>query len=229
MMTSSQSADDRNNTKPVIIAFRPQVVKEYFEKNNITDETYADWPAQVISCYSFKELGRALEKNPVLIMAGMPIIEQHGSVEEFLLMVETLIKFSDVEIKPSIGIGFNSKTSAETIKKIQKLSIAGVFPSLMDFGADELRSAIESFLLTGRSYPKHLIDRLPGQKTKQKFNDIHLTDRQRQVYELIANRGLSNKQIAQVLRISESTVKIHVSAVMRALCVRNRTQLALTK
>lgn len=229
-MSRPQLAKDRDNDdKPIVIAFRPQVVKEYFEKNNITDEIYADWPVKLISCYSFKELNKALEAKPILIMAGMPLIEQHGSVEEFLLMLETLMKFSDVEQKPSIGIGFNSKTSAETIKKIQKLSIAGVFPSLMDFGADELRAAIESFLLTGRSHPKHLIDRLPGHKVKQKHSDIYLTGRQRQVYELIASRGLSNKQIAQVLRISESTVKIHVSAVMRAMCVRNRTQLALTK
>jgi len=229
-MTSSQLVDDTGKTdKPIVIAFRPQAVKEYFEKNNITDDSYSDWPVRVISCYSFKELNKALDTKPVLIMAGMPIIEQHGSVEEFLLMLDTLMKFSEVEVKPSIGIGFNNRTSVETIKKMQKLSIAGVFPSLMDYGPDELRAAIESFLLTGRSYPKHLIDRLPGHKVKQKHSDIHLTGRQRQVYELIARRGLSNKQIAQVLRISESTVKIHVSAVMRAMCVRNRTQLALTK
>jgi DNA-binding NarL/FixJ family response regulator len=85
-------------------------------------------------------------------------------------------------------------------------------------------------MLAGETYwPKHIIQALPGAKhTNKKTKDIHLTDRQRQVFDLIANRGLSNKQIAQVLKISESTVKIHVSAVMKNLCVRNRTQLALT-
>ena len=44
---------------------------------------------------------------------------------------------------------------------------------------------------------------------------------------LVAKRGLSNKKIAQVLNISESTVKVHISAILKAYGVRNRTQLAL--
>jgi DNA-binding NarL/FixJ family response regulator len=64
----------------------------------------------------------------------------------------------------------------------------------------------------------------------QNTNNLpRLTNRQQEVFNLIANRGISNKQIARTLGISESTVKIHVSAVMRNLCVRNRTQLALMK
>ena len=64
----------------------------------------------------------------------------------------------------------------------------------------------------------------------QNTNNLpRLTERQREVFELIANRGISNKQIARTLSISESTVKIHVSAIMRSCCVRNRTQLALMR
>jgi DNA-binding NarL/FixJ family response regulator len=44
---------------------------------------------------------------------------------------------------------------------------------------------------------------------------------------LVANRGLSNKKIAQILNISESTVKVHISSILKAYGVRNRTQLAL--
>jgi DNA-binding NarL/FixJ family response regulator len=62
-----------------------------------------------------------------------------------------------------------------------------------------------------------------------KNNFVELTARQRDIFNLIATRGVSNKQIARVLGISESTVKIHVSAIMRNLCVRNRTQLALMR
>lgn len=65
------------------------------------------------------------------------------------------------------------------------------------------------------------------QQVKNNFPE--LTTRQREVFELIANRGISNKQIARILSISESTVKIHVSAIMRSYCVRNRTQLVLMR
>ena len=65
------------------------------------------------------------------------------------------------------------------------------------------------------------------QQVKNNFSE--LTSRQRDIFNLIATRGISNKQIARELGISESTVKIHVSAVMRNFCVRNRTQLALMR
>jgi len=50
-----------------------------------------------------------------------------------------------------------------------------------------------------------------------------LTDRQQQVLELLS-RGLQNKQIARELTLSEHTVKIHVTAILDALGVSNRTQ-----
>jgi DNA-binding NarL/FixJ family response regulator len=80
-------------------------------------------------------------------------------------------------------------------------------------------------------WPKHIIEQLPGQPAQTKIQRsglVTLTVRQQEVMDLICRRGLSNKQIAKTLNLSESTVKIHVSAVMRAHGVRNRTQLALT-
>jgi DNA-binding NarL/FixJ family response regulator len=143
-------------------------------------------------------------------------------------MIDTMIKFSGQKNKPVIGIGFDSNITHEEVRQTQKNGLS-LFPWNTSFGADEMLKSIESFLSTGKSWPKHLLEKLQINKQEPKFKDIHLTNRQKQVYDLIARRGLSNKQIAQVLKISESTVKIHVSAVMRALCVRNRTQLALTK
>jgi RNA polymerase sigma factor (sigma-70 family) len=52
-----------------------------------------------------------------------------------------------------------------------------------------------------------------------------LTDRQREVLRLIAD-GLSNKEIAQRMRIAEGTVKMHVTAILRATSSRNRAQAA---
>jgi len=53
--------------------------------------------------------------------------------------------------------------------------------------------------------------------------DLGLTSRQWEVLELLL-KGLPNKLIARKLDISESTTKIHVSAVLRALGVATRTQ-----
>jgi len=52
-----------------------------------------------------------------------------------------------------------------------------------------------------------------------------LSPRETEVFELLA-QGLSNKEIAQNLFISEATVKVHVSRVLEKLGVRTRTEAA---
>jgi len=49
-----------------------------------------------------------------------------------------------------------------------------------------------------------------------------LTPRQMDVLRLVA-RGLSNRDIAHALELSEGTVKLHVTAILKALGVPNRT------
>lgn len=54
-----------------------------------------------------------------------------------------------------------------------------------------------------------------------------LTPRQWEVFNLL-RQGKSNKQIANELGLSEGTVKIHVTAILRALGVRNCTQAVIS-
>jgi DNA-binding NarL/FixJ family response regulator len=53
-----------------------------------------------------------------------------------------------------------------------------------------------------------------------------LTDREREVLRLVVG-GLSNKEIARRLGISEKTVKAHLGATFQRIGVRDRTQAAL--
>jgi DNA-binding NarL/FixJ family response regulator len=52
-----------------------------------------------------------------------------------------------------------------------------------------------------------------------------LSDRQREVTLLVAE-GLSNKEIARRLEISEGTVRVHLQDIYSKLGIHNRTQLA---
>jgi DNA-binding NarL/FixJ family response regulator len=53
-----------------------------------------------------------------------------------------------------------------------------------------------------------------------------LTAAQARVLELLAD-GSSNRQIGELLGLTEGTVKIHVSAIMKAMGVSNRSEAAL--
>ena len=59
-------------------------------------------------------------------------------------------------------------------------------------------------------------------------NAIVLTPRQTQILNLVASRGASNKVIARMLNLSESTVKLHLGIIFKKYGVKNRTQLAVS-
>lgn len=51
-----------------------------------------------------------------------------------------------------------------------------------------------------------------------------LTERQKQVLDCL-RKGAPNKVIAYVLDIGESTVKVHIRSIMKALGAKNRTEI----
>ena len=96
---------------------------------------------------------------------------------------------------------------------------------------DVLIDAIRVVLAGGTYLPAAAIMALRHSNTGAARSDNtpdtgSLTSRQTRVLELLT-RGLSNKQIARELEISEITVKAHVSLILKKLGVSNRTQAAI--
>lgn len=85
---------------------------------------------------------------------------------------------------------------------------------------EELLKALGLVLDGGTHVPRVVLEAAATER-----DDVRLTSRQREVLALLA-KGESNREIAQALGISEATVRVHVSSVMRALDVENRTQAA---
>jgi DNA-binding NarL/FixJ family response regulator len=63
-------------------------------------------------------------------------------------------------------------------------------------------------------------------RTGTKSRDLGLTPRQGDVLKLLV-QGKPNKLICRDLSLSEGTIKVHVSAILRALNVHNRTQVVI--
>lgn len=86
-------------------------------------------------------------------------------------------------------------------------------------------SAIQLVLAGGIYLPAELLknkEDLSGREKEELAWKGKLTKRQREVMHLMA-MGKSNKVIAQELNLTEGTVKLHVTAILKALNVSNRT------
>jgi DNA-binding NarL/FixJ family response regulator len=61
------------------------------------------------------------------------------------------------------------------------------------------------------------------QQTNSESNENALTEREKEILIELVN-GLSNKEIAEALYISEKTVKIHINKIFKKLNVKSRSQ-----
>jgi DNA-binding NarL/FixJ family response regulator len=97
---------------------------------------------------------------------------------------------------------------------------------LKDADADHVAQALRA-ALAGRMHLDPSVARLLADSVrKPRRVEEELTPREREVLALIAD-GVSNRQIAQTLVISERTARSHVSAILAKLGLVSRTQAAL--
>jgi NarL family two-component system response regulator LiaR len=97
-----------------------------------------------------------------------------------------------------------------------------------DSSPDELVSSIHNVALNRMSLPPDLVRKVISneQPVAEDRPANELTAREQDVLRCVA-QGFSNKQIASELSVSPTTVRTHVSNLLRKLNLENRTQLAL--
>jgi DNA-binding NarL/FixJ family response regulator len=88
---------------------------------------------------------------------------------------------------------------------------------------DAIRVVAAGNSLFAPSATRRLLARFAPKGGKEPRSLDDLTERETETLRLLAS-GLSNAEIAQQLYVSETTVKSHVSAVLRKLKVRDRVQ-----
>ena len=183
--------------------------------------------AEVLEAESFDRALELASKNSDLNLIVLdlmsPSIGSAESIRELLVKLPqaTLVTFSRVENRHDVlraielgAAGYIPKTaSGEEIVKALQLVLSGeiYLPRMLLKEVPRQDPEAASFLLT---------DAAPRQAI------ANLTSRQRQVLGFLA-QGMTNTKIANQLGLSENTVRIHISAILRTLDLDNRTQAAL--
>ena len=119
-------------------------------------------------------------------------------------------------------------SASEQTEDIQQPLAAGALGYLTKSSSSEVILGALKLVLAGGVYvPPSILDRNEGQPyVQENMRHAALTSRQIDVLRELA-KGVSNKQIAKALEVTEGTVKIHLAAIFRILKVNNRTEAVL--
>jgi DNA-binding NarL/FixJ family response regulator len=133
-----------------------------------------------------------------------------------------------------IGISVTLAAAEQDITLIKDVLrtgyVVGLYPAGSEFTVEEKTLALGNILNNQLHIPEKINKLLYEKKKTPKktvINEIKLTPRQHQIQNLIIDKGASNKLIARMLNISESTVKLHMTQILKKHGLTNRTQLAL--
>lgn len=123
-------------------------------------------------------------------------------------------------------IVISASEDSRTIRTILATGVKGYIPKRSEIKV--FNNALRLIIEGGSYVPPNLIENAPiNTLSGRNIGVKSLTTRQSQVLDLIA-QGKSNKQIAYDMGVSESTVKLHINALLRSLHVSNRTQAVIT-
>ena len=111
----------------------------------------------------------------------------------------------------------SASVEATRISELLSIGVSGFIPK--SDGMDVIQQAVRLVLAGGTYSPVALMN----EAAPRAAGSLPLTSRQMDVMRLLSH-GKPNKVIARELDLSESTVKVHLLAIFRALGVHNRTE-----
>jgi DNA-binding NarL/FixJ family response regulator len=182
--------------------------------------------AVILEASDSRQAMRHIEQNPdvelVLLDLGLP--DRDG--------LEMLSELGKRYPTTSVVV-LSAKQDRDTVMEALDLGALGFIPKS---GQREVMLSAFNLIFSGGVYipPEILNRREPATApraapalSKAGAADLGLTERQIEVLALMM-QGKSNKAISRALDLAEPTVKIHVSAILKALKVANRTEAVIT-
>ena len=133
--------------------------------------------------------------------------------------ITTIRKIKEINSKVKVLI-LTIHDGEEYVYEVVKAGAEGFIAK--DIKPEELKTSIERVIKGERVFPPGL-DVDSSTETVARRQVEELSSREQEVLELLA-QGMSNRNIAETLFISEKTVKNHVSNILKKLVVNDRTQ-----
>ena len=94
---------------------------------------------------------------------------------------------------------------------------------------ESITPSVKAVYMGQRVFGDEIVTKLPALSVnngKPDFTDYDLNEKEIEIITKVAD-GLSNKEIAEVLFLSEGTVRNYISVILEKLNLRDRTQLAI--
>lgn len=210
----------------------PNIV--YYNDDHSTSTECTGSIVEVIKCTytlpsTWRELAREIEHGATYLAFHIDMITKSGlSSSAFISAIHTIRKFCKDSNAPPIKIMvlITPSTPRYLVDELRKLPVSGIGLDINYYPLEEIAKSTEALRSNVPYWPGHILNRLPGYKIKYKTQEIELSFRQQQILNLIQSRGISNRQIADTLKIKEGTVKLHVGLLLKKYGLQNRTQLA---
>lgn len=175
-------------------------------------------PAETLGARDVDEATRLLEANNDFDLVLLDLMLPGTGGMAYLGVIRKLHPHIPVVILSALDDG-------DTVMKAMRQGAAGFVSkaSPTDVLLGALREVLAGEIWLPPEYRESTTRRRRAKTVAERFG---LTKSQARVLELVAE-GKSNRDIAKLLEVTEGTVKIHVSAIFKAMGVSNRSQALL--
>ena len=181
----------------------------------ILKESYPD--IELVFAHSYSDIFQILEKDRDFSLVMTDLAMPGGKWLDSLQQIHNLLPDTPIIVLSAVF-------DKEIVQKTIDLGVSGYIPKTSSNMV--IISAINLVLSGGIYIPPELLNsKLQAEMnmdSNQNSEQNVLTPRQIEVLEKVAE-GKSNKVIAYELGLSEGTVKLHVTAILKILNVNNRT------
>lgn len=192
--------------------------------------------AEITSAQSYTDIFHLLENSPqydlIITDLAMPganwltaINKIHQTLPETpIIIISAVFDKEILQQTLDIGVsGYIPKTSSNNLimSAINLVLAGGVYIPHELMYSNQIKTPEPQKEYTE---PLKTLEKLSEKSSKDKVKG--LTERQIDIVKCIAE-GLSNKQIAYKLSLTEGTVKVHITVILKILNVKNRTSAVL--